>query len=181
MAWKHVFVGACWRVLITFFFCSIPVGGVAMGIRSGLARIFVSIGTFASWHISKYPASYLGFPAHTFPSLFLYTFSLHCLSFTIFFMVYSFFLQLTFAHLALFLLFHWLVSSCFGVCSFFGIYAWVVFVLHLTSYMAGFGFLADGCDDCWCVSFLLISFPFTFSYIYFYDKINEKRRAVLLC
>lgn len=54
-------------------------------------------------------------------------------------------LSLSFIFLRLFL-------GNLGVCFFFGIHAWVVFVLYPTSYMAGFGFWAGG-DDCWCASF----------------------------
>lgn len=62
-----------------FFFCLSPAGGCG---GRGPARIFVSIGIFASRHISKYPASYLGFPAHTFSTFSVHFLLLHCLSFS---------------------------------------------------------------------------------------------------
>lgn len=71
----------CWGVLITFFFLLESNWRLWRWVKFGSARIFVSIGIFASRHISKYPASYLGFPAHIFhhlsctlssPSLFIF-------------------------------------------------------------------------------------------------------------
>lgn len=156
-------------------------------VRFGSARIFVSIGIFASRHISKYPASYLGFPAHTFSITFSVHFlPLHCLSFP-FSSSFRVLLGLSSAHLAF--LFIFLSWFCFtdsflgnlGVC-FSGFMLWVVFVLYLTSYMAGFGFWVGG-DDCRSVRFVfsislfisILSFHFS---LHFYDKINEKRRGL---
>lgn len=156
-------------------------------VRFGSARIFVSIGIFASRHISKYPASYLGFPAHTFSITFSVHFlPLHCLSFP-FSSSFRVLLGLSSAHLAfLFILFSWF---CFtdsflgnlGVC-FSGFMLWVVFVLYLTSYMAGFGFwwvvmIVGRCASFFRSPFFISILSFHFS-LHFYDKINEKRRGL---
>lgn len=168
-----MFVLGCFDNLPFFFFLLEPSWWCGYGVKFGLARIFVSIGVFAPRHISKYPASYLGFPAHIFSIPFSVHFLLlHCLSFPPLFIVnfFSLFLlRLSFAHLASFFLFPFyfidLFLGTFGVCFSFGIHAWVVFVLYLTSYMAGFGFWVGG-DDCWCasvfLSFFFISFPSIF-------------------
>lgn len=90
---------------------------------------------------------------------------LHCLSFSPFFQLSIPFLVFATTQLCSLSLFSFYVLFLFlrasGVCFFFGIHAWVVFVLYLTSYMAGFGFWV-GSDDCWCASFfdLLFSYPF---------------------
>jgi hypothetical protein len=157
--------------------------------RFGSASIFVSTGIFASRHIRNTLASYLGFPAHkfsTFSFCTLYSLPLFILFppyFIVHFFSHCYYYSCFACYLSPFFLSYSISSTWFlGVCFFLlGFHAWVVFVLYLTSYMAGFGFWVGG-DDCWCASFCLIdisffySFPFTFPCIYT-TTLTKKRRG----
>lgn len=169
-----------------FFFLLDQLEVVAMG-QVRVSKNFCIYWDFCVPTYFEIPCLIPGFSCTYFPSPFLYNFLLlHCLSFFFSSLSPCVLLGLSSAHLAF--LFIFLSFFCFtdsllgnlGVC-FFGIHAWVVFVLYLTTYMAGFGFWVGG-DDCRCASFFrspffisILSFHFS---LHFYDKINEKRRGL---